>query len=278
MAPQYRFDRDYLLTIGVGNGQQVEVRPPFRVAFSAEKSVVGGLNKMTLSVYNIRQSSREAIAKDAEQVKRIPLSLYVGYRGELGLIFKGTVHKAENGRSGADIVTTIECLDGGFDFLNSFTSRTVRGNQNAVQAVLSDMPNTGTGKLAAVPALIRPRVLVGSSALLLDGLIADEQSWYIDGEQLFVLGREDVVSALAPVVSAETGLLDVPEREQQRVTFTTLMNPALRIGGLCDLRSTLAPQMNGIYRIDTMGYSGDSEGTNWEQQCQALPARDYRVV
>ena len=276
--PLSRFDRDYRLVVGVGGSRQVEVRPPMRVAFAAQKSVEGGLNKLTLRIYNLRQSSREAIAKDPEEVRHVPLSLEVGYSGELALIFRGSLHRAANKRSGADIITEIECLDGGYDFLNSFTSRTVRGGNNAIEAVLSDMPNTGAGKIASVPEILRPRVLVGASGKLFDDLIGDDQTWYIDDEQLFVLGTDQVVSALAPVVSSATGLLTTPERSMQRVSFSTLINPALRIGGLCRLESTLAPQMNGLYRINSMGYEGDIDGSAWQQQCEAMPALGYEVV
>lgn len=276
--PQFRFNRDYRLTIRVAGQRDVEVRPPMRVAFSADKSVEGGLNKLTLRVYNLRPSSREAIAKDPEQSRVVPVTLSVGYQGVMGTIFKGTIFKASNMRSGPDVITEMECLDGGADVLGSFTSRTIQGNANAVAAVLSDMPNTGLGKMAPVPELQRPRVLLGSSARLLDELVGDDQTWFIDDEQLYITGRDDAVSRVVPVVSAATGLLSVPEREQQRVTFKTVMNPALRLSGLCQLSSTLAPQMDGLYIIRTMGYSGDFDGSDWSQTVMANPAGNYRVL
>lgn len=278
MQPLSRFNRDFSLSVEVSGGQAITVTPPLRVSFNASKAVSGGLNKLTVRLYNLRESNRLALAKDAEQQKRIPLSFSVGYSGNLQLLFKGTVHRGQNFRDGADLVTELECLDGGYDFLNSFTSQTVRGKTKAVDAILKDMPNTKRGKFTEQQQLIRPKVLVGSSAKLIDELIGETETWYIDDERLFIVKQNDVVSSFIPVVSAETGLRDTPVREQSKVTFNTVLNPTLKLAGLCQLVSQLAPHLNGVYRIESMGYAGDNYGSDWGQAVTALPATGYNVL
>ena len=276
--PQSRFDRDYELTIQVEQRRAVVITPPMRIAFSADKSVSGGLNKITIKAYNLTEANRLAIQKDPEQQKRVPFSLRVGYSGSLELIFKGTVFKASSRREGAEIVTEIEGLDGGFDFLNSYVNRTVKGKDSAINGVLSDLPNTQRGKITGQSALIRPRVMVGSAMTVLDSLIDDGATWYVDDERLYVLKQDDVISRFIPLVSSDTGLVNTPEREQSRVTFETLMNPALKIGGLCQLESITAPHLNGVYRIDSMGYSGDNYGNDWKQAVTAILTNSYTVI
>lgn len=276
--PQSRFDRDFELTIQVEQRRAVVITPPMRIAFSADKSVSGGLNKITVKAYNLTEANRLAIQKDPEQQKRVPFSLRVGYSGSLELVFKGTVFKAKSRREGAEIVTEIEGLDGGFDFLNSYVNRTVRGKDAAVSGVLSDLPNTKIGKITSQSALIRPRVMVGSAMTVLDSLVDDGATWYVDDERLYILKKDDVISRFVPLVSADTGLLNTPEREQQRVSFTTMMNPALKIGGLCQIESVTAPHVNGVYKIDSMGYSGDNYGNDWNQTVTAILAPRYKVI
>ena len=276
--PLSRFDRDYELTIQVEQRRAVVITPPMRIAFSADKSVSGGLNKITIKAYNLTEANRLAIQKDPEQQKRVPFSLRVGYSGSLELIFKGTVFKASSRREGAEIVTEIEGLDGGFDFLNSYVNRTVKGKDSAINGVLSDLPNTQRGKITGQSALIRPRVMVGSAMTVLDSLIDDGATWYVDDERLYVLKQDDVISRFIPLVSSDTGLVNTPEREQSRVTFETLMNPALKIGGLCQLESITAPHLNGVYRIDSMGYSGDNYGNDWKQAVTAILTNSYTVI
>ena len=271
---QSRFNRNYELEV---NG--VAVRPPMRVSFSANKAVSGGLNKLTVQVFNLKESNRLALAKDAEDnTKNMPISFKVGYGDSLGLLFRGTVHRGINTRKGPDIVTELVCLDGGFDYLNSFTSKTVRGKSKAVDAVLADMPNTGKGKITKQQELIRPRVMVGASARLLDELLDEGETWYIDNEQLHIIKNNEVVSRFIPVVNSETGLLTTPSRENSKITFETLMNPSLKIAGLCSVESKSAPHLDGVYKIDAIGYSGDNYGSDWTQSVTAILAGSYSVV
>ena len=276
--PLSRFRRAYELTVQVADGQAVEVRLPLRVSYSGRKSISGGLNKLTLRVYNLKQSNRLALVKDAEQRKRIPLSFRIGYEGTLQLLFSGTVHRGQNFREGPDMITELECLDGGFDYLNSFTAQTVKGKTRSVEAILGDMPNTLRGKITEQPELVRPKVLVGASAKLIDDIALSDESWYIDDGKLYILKGDEVVSSFIPVVNASTGLLNTPTREQSKITFDTLMNPALKIGGLCQLVSTSAPHLDGVYRIETMGYDGDTHGAKWTQSITGLLAADYKVL
>lgn len=269
-----RFERNYELTIqppGLsGPVNTVIVRPPLRIAFDGHKSINGGLNKLRVKIYNLAKSTRLLLPKDAEDQTRIPITLKVGYQKSLEPIFKGTAHVIKNAREGTDIVTEIECLDGGVDFLNSFSSRVAK--VDALKECLADMPNTAPGRIRTSPPLVRPKVMVGNTAQLIDDMIDRDagERWFIDDEQLFVLKANQVTSMFAPEVSAATGLLSTPTRENKRVTFQTQMNPSIRIGGLAALKSTQAPHLNGVYRVETIGYSGDYAGSNWSQTCTGM--------
>lgn len=277
--PLSRFNRDYELTVQVSDAQAVIIRPPLGIAFDSSKSVAGGLNKLTVRIRNLKQSNRLALTKDQEdQQKRIGLEFRAGYEGTMQLLFKGTVHRGMNYREGPNIITELECLDGGHDFLNSFTSKAVKGKRRAVDAILGSMPNTGTGKITEQSELIRPRVLVGASAKLIDEIVGEGETWYIDEEKLYIIKNDEVVSSFIPVVSAATGLLNTPTREQSKVTFDTMLNPTLKLAGLCKLVSSSAPHLDGIYKIETMGYSGDNYGAKWQQSVTALLAAGYKVL
>jgi hypothetical protein len=238
-----------------------------RISFEADKSTMGGLNKCRIQLYNIEERKRLAMAKDAEQKKRIPIRLSCGYEDRQELVFKGTVFTGGTERQGPDLITTLESQDGGFDFTNSFTSRTVIGGGVAVNAILEDMVNTGIGKITPRPVLTRPKVLVGNSAELLNSLVTPGETWYIENEQLYIIKDNEVTSRFIPVVSAATGLISTPTRESKLVTFQTLINPTVKIGRRVQLISTTAPYMDGVYRIETITYSGDNYGDAWSQAC-----------
>ena len=262
-----RFNRTYTLEFDIGSRTEV-IKPPLRISFEADKSIMGGLNKCRIQLYNIEERKRLALAKDAEQQgKRIPIRLSCGYQDRQELIFKGTIFTGGTERQGADLVTTIESQDGGFDFTNSFTSRTVEGGKRAVDSVRQDMPNTDEGKITERPMLTRPKVLVGNSAQLIDEMVGPGETWYIEDERLYIIKDNEVTSRFIPVVSAATGLISTPTRSSQQVTFQTLINPTVKIGRRVKLESTTAPYMDGVYRIETITYSGDNYGDAWSQTC-----------
>jgi hypothetical protein len=272
-----RFSRDYELTLGIG-ARAVIVRPPLRIVFGCDKSIRGGINKLTLQIFNLKESNRLQLVKDEEDPKRIPIVLKVGYMNSLETIFKGSINLGSNDRTGPDFVSKLECLDGGFDFLTSFTSRTVRSKALAVDAILEDMPNTDKGKVTQQIELTRPKVLVGNSVQLIEEALNPGESFYIDNEQLFILRSNEVVSSFIPVVSAATGLINTPQRQNQKVTFETLMNPALKLGGFTQLRSKTAPHLNDTYKIETMNYSGDYDGNDWKQAVTCISDDNFKVI
>jgi len=109
-------------------------------------------------------------------------------------------------------------------------------------------------------------------------MVGPGETWYIDNEQLFVIKDTEVTSGLKPVVSAETGLISTPTRDSSLVTFETLMNPTVKIGGLASLKSATAPHLDGIYRIETISYSGDNYGDAWTQTCTGTLAAEAKSI
>jgi hypothetical protein len=249
-----------------------------RIVFTCEKSITGGLNRLNLQVYGLSESSRLSIVKDAEQRKRIPIVLRCGYQGNVETIFQGTIHKSSNDREGADFISTIEALDGGEDYLSGWTSQTVRTKQQAVDAVLAALPNTQRGKLTQLKEITRPKVLVGNPLKVLPSLLQPGETFYIDNEQLFIVKQGEVVQSFVPLVAARTGLLNTPQRESQKLTFETLMNPALKLGARCDVQSVNAPYLNGVLKIESMSYTGDSDGQDWKQTVTGISAQGATVI
>jgi hypothetical protein len=278
VANPSRFDRTFELTVTPPSGRAVVVRSPMRIVFNVSKSVAGGLNVADIKLYNLSETNRLALARNPEDSTYVRVELKVGYGGTLALVYKGSLLRGTNSREGADLITTLNSKDGWTDQQNSFSSRTVKGKSGAIYALLADMPNTARGKLTEQTPLLRPKVLVGQTMQLVDSLIADDATWFIDDEKLYILKDDEVISSYIPVVNAATGLLDTPTRENYRLTFKTLLNPALRIGQLCEMQSVTAPYFNGVYRIDAIGILGDNYGTDWTQTVTCLAANNYKVI
>jgi hypothetical protein len=271
-----RFIRDYELILTLTSGEVVKIIPEIRIQFEVSKSTRGGLNTCSIKIYNLSDDKRKKLVKDKEDGQvRLPFLFKAGY-SKLENLFKGTVHEASSVKTGSEFVTTITSLDGGFDFINSFTSKTVTNND--VSNIVADMPNTEQGKISKRKALVRPKVLVGNSAKLIEDNLDDDETYYIDEEKLYIIKDDEVTSDYIPIVQASTGLLNTPIRKNLEVTFSTMLNPSIKIGGLAELISTTATHLNGIYKVITIKYKGDNYGSDWSQECTCMLAQNYKVI
>lgn len=272
-----RFGRDYLLTIGIGS-QKVTIRPPINISFSALENVDNrALNKLQIKIPGLKESTRLKLIKyELDKSVYLPIELLIGYDGELSRVFKGSVQTGTLDKEGAVFFNTLDCQDGHPDFNEAYTSRTVEGRELSIDAILNDMPNTSKGAVTAIKATSRPKVLVGASSALLSE-IAEGKQLYIKDEKLFLLNENEVISGIAPVVSAKTGLINTPVQDHIETSFTTMYNPSLKLGGLCSIESITNPAVNGLYKIWQMAPSGAYKG-KWQQTITCRKQNDYVVV
>ncbi|EDR3746910.1 DUF4054 domain-containing protein [Salmonella enterica] len=206
----------------------------------------------------------------------------------------------------------------GHDYINAFTSRTVRGKDQVVDSVLQDMPNTKKGSVTKQQALIRPKVLVGSSSKILTDMLLPDESFFIKDERVHILKANEVTSGNIPVVNARSGLLNTPQatkisaqddggqkgqkptndpetdpggsnkekvdsstlapQSKGQIVFDTKLNPMLVIGGLCAIESVTNPALNGVYKIYQVETSGQNNGAAWYQKVVCQPAGNYAVI
>ncbi|HGT5218775.1 hypothetical protein ACVURW_15085 [Escherichia coli] len=310
------FYRDYRLTVGIGN-QAVIIEPPITVSFKALETVdKKSLGKLSVSINGLKPSTRLQLLKSEDEEKYIPVRLEVGYDGKLRQVFQGSVKSGAVKREGAIHIVSLECEDGGHDYINAFTSRTVRGKDQVVDSVLQDMPNTKKGSVTKQQALIRPKVLVGSSSKILTDTLASDESFFIKDERVHILKANEVTSGNIPVVNARSGLLNTPQAtkisaqddggkkakmptnepdtdpagkkdtdsstlaksSKWQIVFDTKLNPMLVIGGLCAVESVTNPALNGVYKIYQIETSGQNNGAAWYQKVVCQPAGNYSVV
>lgn len=275
------YNRDYELLINV-SGTVYSITPPLRIQFDITKSGFGGLNKANFKVYNLVETKRLQLVKDREEPnigkKYIQIAFKCGYKDNMQIVFKGSIQESKNLKQGPDVVTQFSCLDGGFDFINSFTSKTIVNNKNTVNQILKDMPNTNKGKLTNRTELVRPKVLVGNSAKLISETLADDETFFIDEEKLYIIKKDEVLSSFIPVVESYTGLLRTPERASLKTSFDTLMNPKIKVANLCELKSAISPHLNGVYKVETIMYKGDYNGNEWTMNVTGKIAGQYKVL
>ena len=272
-----RFMRDYELIIKTNTGEAIIVRPPIRIQFDAVKSVDGGLNSCRARIYNLSKDKRKKLIKeDTDATTKMPFLIKAGYN-KIETLFKGFILESFSEKSGADIVTTIVAMDGLVDAQGSYTSTTVKKG-DAINVILKDMTNTTRARISDRPVVTRAKVLVGNSLKLVENNLKDDETYYIDEGKLYIIKENEVVSDIIPLVNASTGLLKTPVKKKYEVTFNTLLNPSIRIGCQVKIESIYAENLNGTYKVLTITYRGDSNGTDWSQEVICVRLNEVKLL
>jgi hypothetical protein len=84
-------------------------------------------------------------------------------------------------------------------------------------------------------------------------------------------------------LSPSSGLLNVPSQSQYGVSFTAMLNPRIKINSLVHIDNSLIRaqayeqgqairnlDQDGIYRVTSITYVGDTRGTEWQIQCDTV--------
>ena len=271
------FGRYYEVEIEV-DGQVIKILPPLNISFALDKSTAGGLNRLTLDIYNLNDDHRLSIVKDPEQIKPMPIKFKLGYEDDYGTQFVGSVFRAYATRRGPNLVTRIESLDGWDDLQSTDISATVDGSEQAINTVIGSLQSITKGKVTVNRKLSSPKVMVGNALKLLRDTIGPDDRIFIDNGQLYVMNKNEVLSSFIPLVSAGTGLLNSPTRQQKKISFETMINPALRMQCMFKLESTVQPHLNGQYLNIQMHYTGEYMGQDWKQSVVSLANPEYTVI
>lgn len=277
MLSTSRFGREYELIIKTNTGEAIVIRNPIRIQFDAVKSVDSGLNSCRVRIYNLSKDKRKKLVKDDTDTNtKLEFLLKAGYN-KIETLFKGFILESFSEKSGADIVTTIVSMDGLVDAQGSYTSTTVKKG-DAINVILKDMPNTTRARISERPVVNRAKVLVGNSLKLVENNLKDDETYYIDEGKLYIIKQNEVVSNIIPLVNASTGLLNTPIKKKYEVTFNTLLNPTIRIGCQVKLESIYAENLNGTYKVLTITYRGDSNGTDWSQEVICVRLNETKLL
>ena len=268
----------YQLTIGVGPytaagdgywdaSQNVVIGLPITCDFEINRQFWGSSQVGTFTLHNLKEETRNLIYHDQyDTFHRMPIQFKAGYGNNLSLIFNGWVKWAYSKRPGRDFLTVLECFDGAFALSNAFSNFTLPAG-SSFPAIVNRLnldfvntykltPNPLTGTFPPFQTL-RPLVMYGPTSFLLRSILPFSMQSTIDLNQLKVLAYNDyVVSDIIPIIEADTGLLDPPERSGAFIMARALFNAQIVMGQQAILRSIDNSIFNGTYQIRGLIHRG----------------------
>lgn len=295
MGSVLQFGRLAELTVAPVDGSAGLAITGLRIVFEVNKTSTSEPNAARIQIYNLAEQTRGVI-EQADQA----VILKAGYEDLTSQIFAGVVKRLEHRREGTEIVTELECKDGGIDLLVPELRRSYASGTNKrriIEDIIGAMPNTDRGQLAAagIAGAISGRMSFSCSCKrALDRLArAWDFEWSIQDGVLNALDSDGTLEPkeLALVISPKTGLIGSPTRTGRDklgfkagkakkgkaaanaarkaavgAKFKALMLPTLRPGSYVLLESEF---LEGAFRVESLTHNGDTHGDDWTTEVEA---------
>lgn len=261
------FDRKVKAIIIPENGISVSVEG-LRMSFQCEKTVEETPNTLRLEIYNMNKLNRSLLEADKTRI-----SLEAGYKDTSSLIFIGNIERVVHEKDGPDIISKLECKDGGNRYRNARIERSygpgVRSN-----FVIADMAaefGLRLGQFVDIPATQY------AQGLSVSGLIRDELTnvtrksgleWSVQDETLQIIPKGKSTNDGIVLLNFESGLINRPTKTKKGVNFTSLLQPELRPGKAVKIESD-SQEIDGMYKLKKVVHQGDSRQGLFQSICEA---------
>lgn len=267
--------RQYLRKVRLkasGSGGSLVLNPgpvqlhEIKIAFDVAKSISSQANSATIRIWNLAESSRNAVGKELDQITLEAGYMPPGETGNVGIIFKGQMRDVEHTREGPDIVTTLSCGDGDKAFRRATISKTYPAGtkvEDVVEGIYHELSKEGVSRGEwkfpdQMEPFKRPYSMCGGCKRELDTIGRGKGFyWSVQNGAMEVHPGDGFIGGVV-LITPQTGMIDVPTLTDNGVKVSCLLNPEIRPGRRVRIESQVL-EMNaegGEYRVSEATYSG----------------------
>lgn len=254
-----KYNRNYLLLIQKKDFTTLKITLPFTVEFDIHRNSLSSANTCSIRIYNLSPNNRTQIRKDQfDWADLRSISFAAGYGDKLSLAFQGNISQAWSVREGSNMITQIECYDGGYAYVNAVTNNQFPADttqESIIDSLASSLPGVTKGAIGSYPGQIsRGNSLSGPTTDLLDE--ATGGGFFIDNGKAHCLNDNECLAGDIPLINSKSGLLGTPIKEQTYINFDVLFEPSLKVGQLIRLESETADHFNGTHKVLSIKHRG----------------------
>lgn len=240
-----QFGRKVSLIIGQDSGDSLDLSE-LRFRFDVRRGDVQTPNSARVRVYNVSADTARRAQKEFSR-----LVLQAGYPGNFGIIFDGTIKQVRRGReSQTDTYLDITAADGDSAYNFAVVNTTLAAGSTPadhVAAACTAMNPYGVtqGYLPALPSnpLPRGKVMFGMARDFMRWTARTCQTvWSIQDGKAIMVPETSYMPGDIPVITAETGMIGLPEQTQNGITVKMLLNPSVKIGRLIKIDNASVQQ------------------------------------
>jgi len=255
-----------IVKVGIEVNGQIKTYEGLNIIASGTKYANANQNTCELKISNLNKETTDFILTETSpfNLNRTPkkLILYAG-RESYGasIIFSGNITNSSPSQP-PDITLTLKCMTGYF-----LGGNIISTNQSS-QAKLSDIAtevsrDLGTGlNFQATDINISNYSHSGSSIKQIDkiGEMGNIDA-YLDDDVLVVKNRNQPLTNTLTILSADTGMVGIPELTEQGVKVKFMLDNRTKLGGSIRINSKIYPAVNGDYVIYKLNFEISSRDT-----------------
>lgn len=246
------------------------------IAFEIEKDESLEPNPCHIEIFNLGPENRATLSKFAV----VSVVLKAGYKGNIGIIFKGDMVRCSHVLERASWKTTLACGDGAA--VQGKRTKQSYAKGTPLKKVIKDLAHQAglqgkdeLGNLQALnKTLSRPLSLCGNPMAEIARLLSGEQiKASIQNRDLQLRPFKEPLPKEALHLADEGELLASPEISSEgKLLVRSLLKAEYSPGRLLQLRSIM---LNGPVTIETVRFSGSNFAETWEaeMECKAYELR-----
>lgn len=249
-----KFNRNYDLLVQKKDGTTLSVQRPFTVEFDIHRNSLSSANVAQFRIFNLAPNTRDQVRKDRIDFgDQRTITFQAGYGKNLPLAFTGNITQSWSVREGVNMITQIECFDGGFAYINAITDQSFPSGtpqSSIVSSLVDNLKKYGVqpGAIGNYEGQIsRGNVVSGSTTDNLKEITGG--GFFIDNGKANCLRENECLESELIVINAKSGLLNTPVIEELYITLDILFEPSVKVGQLVAIESLTESRFNGLHKV-----------------------------
>ncbi|MGN4188678.1 phage protein [Burkholderia gladioli] len=293
-----QFGRKFSLIIGQDTGDALDFSD-LRVKFDIKRGDRETPNSALVQIYNLSDSTSKRVEKEFTRIV-----IQAGYPGNFSIVFDGEIKQIWRGRdSPTDTFLNVLAADGDSGYCFAKVIQTLSAGwtyQDLANTALRAMAPYGItpGYMAPLQNNPMPRgrpIFDLARDVLRKVARANQMVWSIQDGRIIMVPETSYAPYDIPEINSVTGMVGWPVQMINGITFKTLLNPSLKIGGLVHLNNASIQQYqqslnvnqqgqrfriasdnkidsDGFYYLMSVNHKGDTRGNEWYSDALCLAA------
>lgn len=263
-----KFNRNYELLIqsNSNSNKYISIKYPLTLDFSIKKNTLASANTASYTVYNLSDDVVSDIHKDQyEYDLQKNIILRAGYGDALTEISNTDAISVYTSKQKNNIITKLECYDGGHAFVNAKTNLKFNkgtAKKKIVYDILETLKpsNINVGAVGSIDGVLKKgNSYSGSSTDILNEITGG--GFFIDNRKSFILKDDEYrTDNNAFIINSASGLIGSPVKENTFIKIEILFEPNIVIGQEVIVDSSTTTIYNASYKVISLSHAGTISG------------------